>query len=236
MLRELEIAHNAISAGHNTMSQISGANDFYTAPLLLYSYGFERLLKVALYLRRWEVSGSRPPETEIRSFQHNLRRLHEALLSECASGPQPITNSLARRLVKEDREWLKGDPLGLKFVDVMTAFATEGRYHHLNEALGIESKGRDATELMTELENMVAKEYGITPPKEIAASLDPFYGELSRRIMALARRNYRAVARLFAYGFMGPLGTQLSSSQMSELGVMKDHELTREPSGGASGQ
>lgn len=229
MILELGIAHKAIAAGHMTLSWISGANDFYTAPLLLYSYGFERLLKIALFLRRWEVAGRRPSGKKIKTFQHEIRRLHEALLSQCASGPQPVPNSLAQHFVEEDREWLRGDPLALKFVDVMHAYATEGRYHRLNQVLGIESRGEDAADLMTELENMVAKENGIKPPEEIAASLDPYYRELSRRIMAMARRYYRAIARLFLYRFMGPFGLQLSATEMFEVARLKDHELAQGP-------
>ncbi len=225
MLLELDIAHGAISAGETAMAEISGANDFYTAPLLLYSYGFERLLKVALYLRQWVVAGSRPPGTRIKAFGHDLRQLHETLLLECEAGPQPFPNLLAKRLVEEDRAWFKRDPLGLKFVEVMTAFATEGRYHHLNQVLGIESRGKDAMDLMTELENLVAEQHGIGLPEDASASLDPYFEAVSHQIIALARRIYRATSRLFAYGFMGPLGKQLSSSHMLALAKIKDNEI-----------
>ena len=228
MLQELDIAHNAISAGDKALSGISGANDFYTAPLLLYSYGFERLLKVAIYLRRWEVAGRRPSGSNIiKTFQHDIRRLHEALLSECESGPQPIPNPLAQRFVEEDREWLKLDPLGLKFVDTMTGFATEGRYYHLNQVFGIKPEGEDATDLMTRLEKLVAEEHGIEPPVDMTASLDPYFRAVSQQVIAVARRMYRAVARLFAYGFMGDLGRQLSADNMLDLAKMRDSELSK---------
>lgn len=229
MVKELQVAHNSIEAGHEALGRISGANDFYTAPLLLYSYGFERLLKIALYLRRGEVRGKRPKGTKIRAFKHNIQEIHRALLEECKAGPQPNLNDMCHRLVAEDREWLTKNPLAAKFIEVLEAFGSESRYHHLNRVLGLDSETKDATDLMTELENDVGEAYSIHPPRALDASLDPYYREVSRHIVGLSRRYYRAIARLFLYEYLGSIGGQLSAGPMFELAMMKDHELEELP-------
>lgn len=221
---ELETAHKAIEEGHAAFRRISGANDFYAAPLLLYSYGFERLLKVALFFRQWAIQSSRPIGEPFRRFGHRIRAMHDRLQEQRAEPPVPDLTPFVAAQMAEDDAWMQS-PLALAFVDALDEFANGGRYHGMDRMLGMARGTRDATDLATKFENQVAEAYGIRPPADLTASLDPYYAELSAAIRGIARRYYRAVARLFFHGYLTWAGKRMSSGHMFEVALLRDERL-----------
>lgn len=131
----------------------------------------------------------------------------------------------AKRTFDEDIAWLTQDPLAQAFREMLESFAGPGRYYHLDKAEGETPKGSDAKSLMTALENKVAKTYGFDVPPDFQQSADSYYAETSRQIIGLAQRYHRAIARLFVYGFMGGLGTNLSAGPMHHLACLRDDDL-----------
>jgi hypothetical protein len=183
------------------------------------------MLKIALVLRRWHVDGRRPSGGKIRSFNHELVKLHDKLVEECKAGPQTDLNHHWQGLVREDLDWMHQDEDCRLFVQALASFAGEGRYYHLNRVLSLPSDGKGAEDIMTKLENHLASKRGIRPPEDFRASLDPYYHQVGTEITALARRYHRALARLFHAGLLGGVGRQFAAGTLWDTVFLTDEQL-----------
>jgi hypothetical protein len=217
LARELEDANDYVVTGRRLMSEISHVNTFYAGPLLMYAYGFERLMKSALLLRRWEAQGNVPSGKKLSSLSHDLVQLRKAFVAECYEDLSMLGNDLVRQQAKQDHDFLSNDPLLEAFIQTLSSFSTKGRYHHLSIALGLQSHADSPDNLATQLETQVAASKQIEPPAEEAASLDGYYSEITSEINRIAERLHVAIARLFRWGCLGTRGKVHSASSLKDI-------------------
>jgi len=77
LLVEVETSVKLLKKGMGDLQNISGANDFYHAPILLLSSGTERLIKCLLCLALMDDEGKfiEPPYETSKGKGHNLDHL-----------------------------------------------------------------------------------------------------------------------------------------------------------------
>lgn len=219
LIREIEDANAYVAMGRRLLAEISHVNTFYAGPLLMYAYGFERLMKAALLLRRWEVNGNVPAGRKIRALRHDVSKLRQEFVQECFADDSMLANEIVKKQFAADKQFLEGDHLFDAFIQTLSAFGTDGRYYHLNVALALNNASRPPDEMAKELERKVADAKGISPPKELTDSLDGYYRELGNQINVLAERLHRAIARLFLWGVLGSRGKQSSAADLQDIAV-----------------
>lgn len=85
MLKEVETSVKLLKKGMGDLQNISGANDFYYAPILLLSSGYERLIKCLLCLAFMDenMNFNETPYDPKGREGHNLDRLLKKLLAVC---------------------------------------------------------------------------------------------------------------------------------------------------------
>ncbi|MBU4561294.1 hypothetical protein KKG20_03360, partial [bacterium] len=86
LIMEVQTSIKLLKKGMGDLQKISSANDFYHAPILLLSTGYERLIKCLLCLALMDENGDfkKPPYETSRGQGHKLDYLIDKLLSLCA--------------------------------------------------------------------------------------------------------------------------------------------------------
>ena len=223
LLRESETATFLVIEGLISLRALSAANDFRHLPLQLLAQGFERVLKLAYSLGRLHLRHDPPTKSEMRS--HNVRKFLDMTLEVARDGGFPDGRPAAR----EDEGFLREDGRFLRLMDLLTDFGAAGRYYDLDAFL--DADFAQATEppiaAFEEIESAILDAHPEWLERMGSAQFSDFYPVLYGDLIESFQRGARAIARLFAWGFLGPAAKQMSGPMFTFL-TKNDDEL-REP-------
>lgn len=202
--KEVETSMKLLKKGMGDLQKISFSNDFYHAPILLLSSGFERLIKCLLCLAFMDELGEFEKRPYKKSKGHEFDYLLGRLLSVCAE----------KNYSSADIDFLKNDKDLIEIISCLSDFAQGGRYYNLDIVVEGESCHKDPDEAWEEIEKMVLK----LPTREDTLKklneddLDDLgeYKEINLRLIMILERFARALARLFALADFGDFTKQVS--------------------------
>lgn len=126
LLKEIDISISTIEAGLSILQKSQEVRRYF-AFLILLSTGLERLMKIVLSLRAYQVSGSFLSNSELKGFSHRLNDLRNEIINECFT-PQYIKDPSAQ----EDLDFLKNDELLNEMLEILADFAQRDRYIYLD--------------------------------------------------------------------------------------------------------
>ena len=124
LLIEVDTSIKLLKKGMGDLQNISGKNDFYHAPILMLSSGYERLIKCLLCLALMDDNMNfkeQPFETSERKG-HNLDYLLDRLLSIC----KQKNYSSKFPAAKKDIDFLSKDGYLRKIISLLSDFAQGG--------------------------------------------------------------------------------------------------------------
>ena len=132
LLNEVETSIKLLKMGMGELQKLSGGNDFYHAPILLLSSGYERLIKCLLCLALIKENGEfiEDPFQTSGKKGHNLDYLLERLLWICEEKKYSSKFPAA----KTDIDYLNTEELR-KIIKLLSDFAQGGRYYNLDLSL-----------------------------------------------------------------------------------------------------
>ncbi len=224
---EIYDAVRLIEAGLAGIQRIDGVNDFYHAPILLLSTGFERLLKTILLLK-WKEGcgdvGPERPDIPIDRSGHSIRVLLGSVIARCykAQNP-PLAPALA-----DDQTFLESDATLGVLVDILTSFGSGGRYFYLDVARGKNREGSSPQDRWQKLELDLLVANGMTLKQLRMRSSQSLYGEVNSVLLPTIERFARALARLFTMGPLGESGRMYSGVVGIFLNLRNDELGTRQ--------
>lgn len=201
MDEEVRTAAGLLRLGLAAVQATGPSNDFYHLPMLLLSQGFERLGKLALNLRRRQLSKPR----RIASYGHDLLGIVRDIINECYPD-----DYLARPVAKDDFQFLGLNGGCRPLLNVLHTFANGARYWDLDVAAG--SDKSSCQMLWTELrDGTVAEDLNTLNLLMTAEGAEAGYRIMNQNIVVVAERFARAQARLFMLGPLGDNGRQLGT-------------------------
>lgn len=205
---EVETSIKLLKKGMGDLQKISGVNDFYHAPILLVSSGYERLIKCLLCLAFMDDNGEfkeHPYETS-RKKGHNLDYLLDSLLSVCAEKNYSSRFPAA----KADIDFLSKDTDLRKIISILSDFAQGGRYYNLDIVLKGTSTYEDPARGWDEIETTILQTRKDLLKKLSDGDLDDAYKEINRELIITLERFARALARLFTLADFGDFAKRAS--------------------------
>jgi hypothetical protein len=208
LLMEVEISIKLLKKGMGDLQKISGANDFYHAPILLLSSGYERLIKCLLCLALmddyWKFK--EPPYKTSKGKGHNLNYLLNRLLSVCAEKNYSSKFPAA----KADIDLLSKDKNLRKIISLLSDFAQGGRYYNLDIVLKGTSTYKDPAKGWDKIETTILKTREDLLKKLNDGDLDDVYKEINRELIITLEKFARALARLFTLADFGDFAKKAS--------------------------
>jgi len=217
----MERAIKYLKRGLGEVQRISGANDFYDAPLLYLSGGLERFFKVMLCLRYNELHGRLPATNEAwkKGKGHDLVYLKAMVEGMCI----PVTRPFAAM----DYDIITKDKYTNTICEILGEFAKKARYFRLDAVLGVEQP-YDAEKAWEKLETQLKKEVLgqdeyinllMQPDK-----LDDLYEVSNRAIVIRIELFLRALCRQFIFGNFAKESTTYISI-VDVFGEIEDEKL-----------
>lgn len=222
LLEEIKLSSQLLKRGLGNLAKIDEANDFYYAPILLLSTGFERLIKCLLCLAQMDEHGnmnSIPFETKGRNG-HDIIDLFNKLLTIIAQ------NNYSSKLpaARGDIEFLESDVYLKEIITLFSKFAQGGRYYNLDIVLNGASVYEDPVRNWNEMETAIFRKR-----KDLLAQLEndfnaPVSKEINRELIIVLEKFARALARLFVYADLGEL-SKTAYPFISDFLVLSDVDL-----------
>jgi len=222
LLNEVDASIKLLKKGMSDLQNISAKNDFYHAPILMLSSGYERLIKCLLCLALMDDNMNfieQPFETTERKG-HNLDYLLDRLLLICG---QKNYNSKFPAAEK-DIEFLNRDKYLRKIISLLSDFAQGGRYYNLDMVLSGTSRYDDPIEGWGRIESTILQERKDLLQRMKNNDLDDVYKEINRELIIVLEKFARALARLFTLADFGSFAKQVSPLVYDYLTIM-DKEL-----------
>ena len=213
-----------IRKGLRELKAISGSNDFYFAPLLLLSAGYERLGKGIYCFHHLATEGSLPRP---RTFPagHKGHDVGELLLWITENVYN--TAYLTRPVAQEDLILLRDDPVVARLVRVLSEFGEHSRYYHLDVVVGRNPKGPAPEQVWQEIEFELLKWDDAWVERLTAGNLEDLYEAITTRMVIPLEKVARALCRLFTLGPLGPEGRRVGPHLRPFL-TLRDQELGRQ--------
>ena len=222
MLMEVETSVKLLKKGMGDLQNIGGANDFYYAPILLLSSGYERLIKCLLCLAFMDenMNFTETPYDPKGREGHNLDLLLKKLLAVC----EEKNYSSRFPAAKVDFDLLDKDKDLRKIVSLLSGFAQGGRYYNLDIVLKGTSKYKDPTRMWQEIEMVI-----LQTRKDLLKKLNDNYTynihrEINRELIITLEKFARALSRLFTLADFGDFAKQASPLVYDYLMLM-DRDL-----------
>ena len=125
--QELDIAAEIIRGGLSLLQVSRMFNQRYFPTLILLANGLERLLKIVLVLHTRNDESRWLSQKEHKAVGHDLKGLNLKVFERCFTAEH-----LKRPITHPDKEFLDSDLLLKEILDIMSAFATKGRYAYLD--------------------------------------------------------------------------------------------------------
>ena len=220
LLEEVLTSIRLLKEGMGTLQEVGGGNDFYHAPILLLSSGYERLIKCILCLTSMDDNGivkETPFEITV-SKGHDLIYLLNKLLSVCDEKGYSSKFPAA----KVDVEFLKDEDLR-KMVSRLSDFAQGGRYHNLDTVMkGTSSHTNPVTGWQKIEMTIFQSRKGLL--EKLGENNSDISKEVNREFIILLEKFARALARLFTLADFGDLAKQASPLVYDYL-MLKDKDL-----------
>lgn len=225
LLMEVEISIKLLKKGMGDLQKINGANDFYYAPILLLSSGYERLIKCLLCLALMDDyrKFKEPPYKTSKRKGHNLDYLLDRLLSVCAEKNYSSKFPAA----KSDINLLRKDNNLRKIISLLSDFAQGGRYYNLDIVLKGASAYKDPVKGWDKIETTILKTREDLLKKLNDGDLDDVYKEINRELIITLEKFARALARLFTLADFGDFAKKASSLVYDYLMLMDKDLGTR---------
>lgn len=208
LLKEVETSIKLLKKGMGDLQRINGANNFYHAPILLLSSGYERLIKCLLCLALMDKnSGFKEPLFKTSGRKgHDLDYLLERLLSVCAKKNYSSKFPAA----KADIDLLSKDKNLRKMISLLSNFALGGRYYNLDIVLKGTSTYKDPDKEWEKIEAIILQDRKDISKKLNDADLGNVYKEINRELIITLEKFTRAIARLFTLADFGDFAKQAS--------------------------
>jgi hypothetical protein len=215
---EVETAVKLLKKGMGDLQNIDGANNFYYAPILLLSSGYERLIKCLLCLALMDEDmnfAEEPYDTQGRKG-HDLVLLLNRLLEVCEKKKYSSKFPEART----DIEFLSEDDNLRKVVSLLSDFAQGGRYYNLDIVRPGNSKYQDPTRTWQRIEMTIIEQNEVLSKKLNNGDFDALRREINRELIITLEKFARALSRLFTLADFGDFAKQVSPSVFDYLMLM----------------
>ena len=222
LLNEVDTSIKLLKKGMGDLQDISGKNDFYHAPILMLSSGYERLIKCLLCLALMDdnMNFKEQPFETLERKGHNLDYLLDRLLSIC----EQKNYSSKFPAAKKDLDFLSKDEYLRKIISLLSNFAQGGRYYNLDMVLEGTSRYDDPIEGWNRIESTILKSRKDLSEKINNNDLDNIFKEINRELIINLEKFARALTRLFTLADFGSFAKQVSPLVYDYLMLM-DTEL-----------
>jgi hypothetical protein len=234
LIFEVGISVKLLKKGMGDLQNIGGANDFYDAPILLLSSGYERLIKCLLCLAFMDenMNFTEKPYYPRSREGHDLTLLLKKLLEVCEKKDYASKFPEA----KADIDLLGKDEDLRKIVSLLSSFAQGGRYYNLDIVLEGNSKYNDPTTMWQEIEGVILQKRGDLLKKlsgsETYNIRSDIYNNIRREInhelIITLEKFARALSRLFTLAGFGDFAKQVSPLVHDYLMLKPDDLGTRD--------
>ena len=213
LLEEANIASSFIHYGKKSMD-ILEEDDFFQAPFLLISYGFERLLKLIIILDFFYQSGKFPDKKEFNKDLELKTHDIEKLLTRVVKIAKEWDYQNRALEAKKDIVFLENisrkldsdnlpDSDNINIIKLMTEYNKESRYFYLN-AIG-----------------NIANKFG-NPANRIYS----YFKRDKKELITFLQQIERALFRMFRSGNLGENGKEIADSRIaSSIIDWPDEEL-----------
>ena len=220
---ELRISISLLKCGLRELTRVNVAGDSKDLPLLLISFGLERLMKTIICCHHLESRGKFPDQqffTE-KGQGHDLSHWLKKITKDCFSKVYLERIPVA----KDDRNYLKLDPHLRGIIQILSDFGDGARYFNLNEVIGQSNKKSSSVDELNKLELSILQEdpeweKKIRDPKQ--ANL--LYQRTKTEITIHIERITRSLCRLLTIGKLGELAIQISPHSSHFLNL-RDNQL-----------
>lgn len=222
LLDEVKTSIKLLKKGMGDLQKISGKNDFYHAPILMLSSGYERLIKCLLCLALMDdnMNFKEQPFKTLERKGHSLDYLLDRLLSIC----EQKNYSSKFPTAKKDIDFLNRDKYLRKIISLLSDFAQGGRYYNLDMVLKESSRYKDPIEGWSRIESTILQERKDLLQKMNNNDFDNIFKEINRELIINLEKFARALARLFTLADFGSFAKQASPLVYDYLMLM-DNEL-----------
>jgi len=206
---EVDTGIKLIKKGLAELQQISGSNDFYYAPIIFISNGFEKLMKCIICYYEKEKNGRFPNSRYIQDVGsaknqnkgrgHNLFELLQEIIvisKKMYYGQSEAT--------KKDLNFLLSDTQLHKIINILSDFAQGGRYYNLDKVTDGNSKFDDPEDKWMYLETEIATYEGILEDMvKNSKKNDEYYKIINLSLIVCLEKFARALSRLFTLSELG---------------------------------
>ncbi len=205
---EIDTSVKLLKKGMGDLQNIGGANDFYYAPILLLSSGYERLIKCLLCLAFMDenMNFTETPYDPKGREGHDLDLLLKKLLAVC----EEKNYSSRFPTAKVDFDLLDKDKDLRKIVSLLSGFAQGGRYYNLDIVLRGTSKYKDPTTVWQEIEMAILQTEKDLLKKLNDKDTQNIHREINRKLIITLEKFARALSRLFTLADFGDFAKQAS--------------------------
>lgn len=226
LLMEVETSIKLLKKGMGDLQKISGSNDFYHAPILLLSSGYERLIKCLLCLALMDGNGEfkEPPFEKSKGKGHNVDYLLRRLLSICEQKKYSSKFPAA----KADIDFISKDKDLREIISLLSDFAQGGRYYNLDMVLNGTSKYKDPAEGRDKIVNTIIQRREYLLKELYNGDSDYFYKEINRELIITLEKFARSLARLFTLADFGDFAKRASPLVFDYLMLMDKDLGTRD--------
>ncbi len=221
---EIRIGFDCIKKGLIELSKFGPTTIHLFIPLLLFSNGFERILKV-LYCCYFNQNNSRYPKNiELRKINHSLKKLIEELINTLESY-ELYTRASARI---DDLNFLKYNEDFNEFIAIINEFSKNGRYYNLNV---VSDNGKDYNKpenLISKFSNRIICRY----PNEKENICNPpyntqlFFDIFNKFLIEIVQRFTRILCFAFTQGAYGADARQLSAGLLDDFLLLREDQLS----------
>jgi hypothetical protein len=221
-LMEVETSVKLLKKGMGDLQNIGSANDFYHAPILLLSSGYERLMKCLLCLAFMDENMNPTEKAYYPKGRkgHDLTLLLKKLIEVCEK--KGYSSKFPK--AKEDIELLSKDEDLRKIVTLLSDFAQGGRYYNLDIVLYGTSTYKDPTTMYQKIERAILQKRNELSKKLTEGDTDYVHREINRELIITLEKFTRALSRLFTLADFGDFAKQASALVYDYL-MLRDDDL-----------
>ena len=225
LFMEVETSVKLLKKGMGDLQNIGSANDFYYAPILLLSSGYERLIKCLLCLAFMDenMNFTETPYHPKGRGGHDLDLLLKKLLALC----EQKNYSSRFPAAKVDFDLLDKDKDLRKIVSLLSSFAQGGRYYNLDIVLKGTSKYKDPTTMWQEIEMVILQRNDLLKKLNDNDTYN-IHREINRELIITLEKFARALSRLFTLADFGDFAKQASPLVYDYLMLMDKDLGTRD--------
>lgn len=219
LLQEVFIAEKLLKLGFGELQKITYSNYknwCYHLPFLLFSSGFERLIKCLIALTAIDNKGGITNDSIKKT--HNIAELLKKVLLIYSK-----RNYSARsQEIKSDIEFLSNDNYLKKIVSILSKFAIKDRYYYLDIVSTGKIGAQDPRREWNAIETAILYNNENLKRQFLNNNRDNAFEKINRKIVILLEKFARALARMFDKANFSNLGTEASRLVADFLSLSDD--------------